>query len=455
MQLIFENSGVIANGSFPDFLQFYDTEGQVFYTKSGELYGKPSEKFKGDFSDPDWLNEIKVGLDTDVSLLEIKTLNGFGLIGSYKAGNTQKMIIYEFQYDMNRYLKDGSIQYSVDNPIYSFNLTIENPKNELSDFDGNVAINEKNSLFSPGAKIIFKFAIGDEDEIDMGTFYIDHSDYSVLSESVQVDGRNLIGKALKDQTLNTHKDITYKNISNIFEELLDYANLTKDQYQVQYEASQRSFKFTADKDVLSAINEILKTMVTWKVEESLDGQIVIGDMDYSYFSNRSTYTFLRDKDIFSRNIRRDDESSYKKVCIHDSKWVVEVYRDVQSYAGWNLQSNKTLFVEVPEGTTLTNATSIAESIAARLESVGKVESFNGPFRPFLLIGDGASIVDQDGTTELGLITEITHNFGKSGYTTTFSVDSGGKVGRGRLVDYIAMVRGERTPGSIGYEDISP
>ena len=196
MQLIFENSGVIANGSFPDFLQFYDTEGQVFYTKSGELYGKPSEKFKGDFSDPDWLNEIKVGLDTDVSLLEIKTLNGFGLIGSYKAGDTQKMIIYEFQYDMNRYLKDGSIQYSVDNPIYSFNLTIENPKNELSDVDGNVAINEKNSLFSPGAKIIFKFAIGDEDEIDMGTFYIDHSDYSVLSEAVQVDGRNLIGKEI-------------------------------------------------------------------------------------------------------------------------------------------------------------------------------------------------------------------------------------------------------------------
>ena len=114
-----------------------------------------------------------------------------------------------------------------------------------------------------------------------------------------------------------------------------------------------------------------------------------------------------------------------------------------------------MFVEVPEGTTLANATSIAESIAARLESVGKVESFNGPFRPFLLIGDGASIVDQDGTTELGLITEISHNFGKSGYTTTFSVDSGGKVGRGRLVDYIAMVRGERTPGSIGYEDISP
>lgn len=84
------------------------------------------------------------------------------------------MIIYEFQHDMNRYLKDGSIQYSIDNPITSFNLTLENPLNELSDVIENVAINEKTSVFSPGAKVIFRFSMGNDDEIDMGTFFIDH-----------------------------------------------------------------------------------------------------------------------------------------------------------------------------------------------------------------------------------------------------------------------------------------
>ena len=81
MQLTFENVGTIGTGSFPDFLQYYDTEGQSFYIKSGELYGKPSEKLDGDFTSPTWLDEVKVGVDTNISLLEIKTLNGFGLIG--------------------------------------------------------------------------------------------------------------------------------------------------------------------------------------------------------------------------------------------------------------------------------------------------------------------------------------------------------------------------------------
>lgn len=453
MQLTFENVGMIGTGSFPDFLQYYDTEGQLFYIKSGELYGKPSEKLDGDFTSPTWLDEVKVGVDTNISLLEIKTLNGFGLIGSYKSGDTQKMIIYEFQHDMNRYLKDGSIQHSIDNPITGFSLTLENPRNEFSDRVENVAINENMSLFSPGAKVIFRFSMGDDEEIDMGTFFIDHSDYSVLSEAVQVDGRNLIGKSLRDQTLNDHNVLSFNAISTILENILQYSNLNHDQYSIQYDGSGRSFSFDSDMNVYAAIEEILKTMVTWKMEESLDGRIIIGDSDYGEFQTKSTYSFQRNKDIFSRNIRRDDESAYRKVCVRDRDWNIKIYRDVQSFSGWNLQSNKTLFVEVPEGTSIANATSIADTIALRLESVGKVETFTGPFRPYILIGDGAEIIDGEGTTTLGLITEIIHTFGKSGFTTSFSVDSGGRVGRGRLVDYISMVRGEKTAGSIGYEEI--
>ena len=149
----------------------------------------------------------------------------------------------------------------------------------------------------------------------------------------------------------------------------------------------------------------------------------------------------------------DDQSSYRKVCVHDSEWTIEVYEDVQSYSGWNLQSNKTLFVQVADGTSLANATAIAENLASRLESVGKVETFTGPFRPHLLVGDGATIIDGD-STQLGLITEITHNFGKNGFSTSFTVDSGGSLGRGRLSDYIKLIGNERdTAGSVWYEDI--
>lgn len=62
-------------------------------------------------------------------------------------------------------------------------------------------------------------------------------------------------------------------------------------------------------------------------------------------------------------------------------------------------------------------------------------------------------MDSDGNTELGLITEITHNFGKSGFTTNLTVDSGGRLGRGRLSDYIRMIDNKQEVGSVFYEDI--
>ena len=59
-----------------------------------------------------------------------------------------------------------------------------------------------------------------------------------------------------------------------------------------------------------------------------------------------------------------------------------------------------------------NATEIANELALRLKNVGKIETFEGPFRPQLLVGDSAVIIDSTGQNTLGLITEIVHSFGK-------------------------------------------
>ena len=139
--------------------------------------------------------------------------------------------------------------------------------------------------------------------------------------------------------------------------------------------------------------------------------------------------------------------------MHDKDWNIEVYELVEAYSGWSLRDNKTLFVEVPEGTSLVDAQNIAAEIAERLENVGRVETFTGPFRPYLIVGDAARIVEPTGESTLGLITEINHTFGKSGYTTTFVVDSGGKLGRLGLKDYIERIQRVTSSGSIAYEEI--
>ncbi|WP_392654718.1 hypothetical protein [Dehalococcoides sp. THU4] len=93
----------------------------------------------------------------------------------------------------------------------------------------------------------------------------------------------------------------------------------------------------------------------------------------------------------------------------------------------------------------------AAQIADSLQFVGKIESFTGPFRPQLILGDEAVIVDSEGSTILGLITEITHRFGKDGFYTDFTVDSGGKLGKGRLSDYIGRITKDKSSSSRVYE----
>jgi len=458
MQLVIDKSGEIGVGNYPDFLQFPKTEGQQFYIKNGELYGKPSAKIPdGDFENATWLEENNVSPDSNIMLLELKTLQGFGAVGSYLVNDTvdkQVMIIYEFEQDMSQYLNSGSIKFGIDTPIASMTLSLENPVDEETEIDGPVAINEKTSLLSPGAKVSYRFSAGDDlEEVELGSYYIDRSQYSILSETVSVDGRNLIGKALKDQTLNENTYTGYKDITTIINEMIANANLGIDQYEVEINSEQRRYNFEPNKEVLGALEEILKSLVDWKMEETHEGEIIVGSPSYGLFPQRGIYNFYRNKDIFSRQIDRDDQGSYRKVCVHDNEWNIEVYKSVSVFSGWNLQSNKTLFISVADGTSLSNADAIATEIASRLENVGKIESFNGPFRPQLLVGDEATIIDNAGTTTLGLITEITHDFGKSGFFTSFTVDSGGMLGRGRLSDYINMINKSGEVGSIGYEDI--
>ena len=47
------------------------------------------------------------------------------------------------------------------------------------------------------------------------------------------------------------------------------------------------------------------------------------------------------------------------------------------------------------------------------------------------------ITGEDGKVDIvGSVTDVTHNFGKSGFYTSFTVDSGGRKGRVRLKDLI-------------------
>lgn len=442
----------VANGRFPDVLHFFDNEAQVLYLKNGELYGKTTNTPMGEWKNRMFEDEIKIGFDKNMENLELSSISEFGVFGCYKTGNTHKLIIYEMQIDISQYLNSGNIKHSISSPIATFSLNLENPKNTNPEYKGeNVLISEDFSHLHPGSKLVFKFQMGDSEDYDMGSFYVDRSSYSVLSENVGVDGRNLIGKALKDQSFGNDNIFSFNTLTEAIRKILIDANINPYKILIENTSKKSGFNFGPNMECLSGLEEIFKATLNWKIEELTDGTIIIGSPDYPGFTRRDRFEFYRDRDIFGREITRDDMDSYRSVCVHDKDFNIKIFKDVVGYTGWNLQSKKTLYVEVPEGTTFEDAEEYANELATRLANVGKVETFTGPFKPYLLIGDEAVIINKNGSEELGLVTEINHRFGKSGFYTDFTVDSGGSIGKGRLVDYINQITKERKTSSRTYE----
>lgn len=453
MQLNFEVIKEVGTGNYPDLIHFANTQAQVFNIDDGKLSGMPSDLIdNGEWEDVNFQDEVNVSPDESMTHFEVKVLPGFGIIGGYKTGDTHKLIIYEFAFEMDAYLNSGSIKHSIDNPISSFTLSLENPDLKDPEKPGNVALSEKNSLLSPGAKILFKFGVGNEEsEFDLGTFYVDRSNFTLLSETANVDGRNRIGKVLKDQTIDEKNEYWYDFVNEHIKTILEQSGLQNYEYLINNTDTKGWFNFSPNTTPLKAIETMLEVLPQWKIKELTDGTITIG----TGFETNGMYVFYRDKDIFGRQITRDDDEAYNRVCVHTNNFTKAVYRNVASFQSWNLQAKKTLYVQVAEGLKYTDLESYADELALRLENVGKLETFTGPFRPHLMVGDEAVIVDADGSQSLGLITEITHNFGKSGFYTDFTVDSGGTVGRGRLKDFISKIAVDAMSqkSDAGWDDI--
>lgn len=452
MKLSFTEVQELSNGKFPDVLHFFDNEAQVLFLRNGELFGKTTDTPLGEWSNRTFEDEIKIGFDKNMENLELSSMSEFGAFGCYKTGNTHKLIVYEMQIDISQYLNSGSIKYSASSPISSFSLNLENPKNINPEYKGeNVLISEDFSHLHPGSKLVFKLQMGDSEEYEMGSFYVDRSSFSVLSENVGVDGRNLIGKALKDQSFNNDNAFSFNTLTEIIKNILLDANINPYKILVENTSIKSGFSFQPNMELLAGLDEVFKATLNWKIEELTDGTIVVGNPNYAGFTKRDRFEFYRDKDIFSREITRDDIDSYRNVCVHDKDFNIKVFKNVIAYVGWSLKSKKTLYVEVPEGTSIIDTTDYANELANRLANIGKVETFTGPFKPYILIGDEAMIISKDGSEVLGLITEINHRFGKQGFFTDFTVDSGGTATNGRLVDYINQITKEKKISSRTYE----
>lgn len=456
MKLDFVIQQTFEKGAYPDVIDLYNNESQLLYIGNDGLYGGTTTTQYGSWINKTFEEPVKLLTGSTFSNLEMNKLGGFGVIGVIKQGNSHNLLIYEFQEDISEYLNSGTISHSIDNPVSRFNLTLENPDIKNPEKPGNIAISEDGSLLSPGAKVIFRFGAGDSEQLDMGQFFIDRNNFSLDSETASTEGRNTIGKVLDDQTVDEFNEYWYATLTQSIKRLLSNSDLKPYNYIVDDTTEEGWFSFTPNTKFSKALYTMLETLPQWKVRELSDGTIVVGDGGYSAFDVPKAYTFYRNKDIFSRQIVRDDAEAYTRVCIHTENYSNVIFKNVVAYSGWNLKANKTLYVQVANGLKTSDLQTYADELAERLSDAGKVESFTGPIRPHLQCEDEAIIIDSKGSKSLGIITEVAHRFGKSGFYTDFTVDSGGTIGRGRLSDYINKIAAGSSgqKAEMGWNDIN-
>lgn len=361
---------------------------------------------------------INIGSPAYTSLELDHAYNGV-LFGVATLGNALVYLRYVYAVDCSHLISSGNLGLSNNNSVVQLKANLMNIKED-------VFTNEA-TVFQPGARVLFKILAGDEIPMEMCTTYLDSVDFDSRSATVPISGRNNIGFKLMQSTFDEIVEVTALP-HDMARDICSRANITK--LVIQTTDEEREFSFRADQTLMSGLEQICNLYPGWKIMELPSGTIVMGYRTFVDGYQGNGYYVFEKGSVFKRKTKRSCDAAYTKVRITgkdaEGNDLEPVVVPVNNYKQWGLPPNKTYHESVPDGFTQEELQAYAELVAESLQYVGIGEDFTGSFQPQLCIGDIAAVDNGDGTsTALGIITSIKHSFGKSGYTTDFSTDSGG------------------------------
>lgn len=358
-------------------------------------------------------------------------------------GTTLTFLRYIYGMDLSHITESWNWTSQSDNAIAQFSGAVQNLGPDIFSFDA--------TLFQPGARIILSVMMGNSQPYPIGVAWLDECNYDIASETVDISGRNSIGYFLKDQTFDDTYSFTGIS-SDIMTAILTYAGIKK--INVQTGAGTMPFAFNPSDSLLDGIKEMLSAYTTssseWKILELPDGTVCVGYE--SWLANllpNSYYSFDEGKDVFKRKTTKLSDSSYVAIRVtgKDTSDVdlTPVTVDVNNFPYWSLGAHRTKHLTAPDGFTQAELQTWAEGQAEKYQYIGIGEDFTGPFRPQLIVGDVAEVVEGEEGTSLGLITEVRQVFSrKDGFKTEFSVDSGGVATDG--ANYVVYSRAAEVSG---------
>lgn len=427
MNLTFEYILDAGAGLYPQLIHTSDNLLRFIYLKAdGTVAGSKADPVLGLYGDLTYESLGRISPDEMVSYPSIKKVAHYGAYGFWSAEDDHRFVMYMLPTDITNSFIDGTIKYGVSSEVSQMSCNLMNIKGEL--------LNRYRALVTPGTKMELYFALGNSGEIPLGIFYIDRASVSYPELNVSVSARNGIGKLLKEQTFNEDSTFEESNLQENFKKILGLAEV--EDFFVGGNSKTWKLRFEPDVTMLDGIKRILSLLDGWKVDETAAGVIGIAPVSDARFDQPSVYTFERDKTCWSYNIEYDDSDAVSRICVSCAEPENRVYVTVPRNKWWIQPSHRTAYVTAADGATLSQITSMAEELAVAAAISGRQESFVGIFTPQLTIGDEIQLITGTKTEIIGTVVDVSHSFGRDGFYTAFTVDSGGRKGKARLSDLI-------------------
>jgi hypothetical protein len=450
MSLVWEYARVVSSGitgAAPAGVAHYDDETiEAFYVGAGLLRGCDGTASQGHWRDAVYGSAYPLSETYSATVEGVPQTTGVYsaaewdqasvglLMGAAVVDGALACIRYVYARDISPAITDGRVSETLDSPIASLSLSVDNVAPELFE--------DPFTLFLPGARISVAASVGDSLPYPIGMYYIDEIAYDAWAETVSVAARNACGFLLNDEETSPSVWVlpggAYPPWTDFYESILG-ARVKKSVYQS--EAAPEVLELILNGGQIASRLRLVQNMnefTGWRIREGPDGTVYVGPPEYigGYLPN-TNYFFERGSEVFSRKTRKSADGVKTIVAMH-YEYTDPMYPDlpvkgtqtapVFTDPRWNI-AGRYLEMDAPPGYRAASAQSHANDIARWLVFTGITEEFVSPLRPHLLCGDIAAIYDEGEVvaTTLGVITSITHRFGKSGCSTSFAVSSGGAV----------------------------
>jgi len=433
MQLTFEYTQNLGAGTAPQAVHMMDNGLRlIFLDTDNTVKGKVTYPSLGNYSSLTFKSLGRISADIDVSKPSLKKVAHHGAYGFWSSEGIHRFIMYMFPVDISNTHLSGNISYSKGSVISQLSISFQNA--------GGALVSRYRNVLAPNSKLELTISFGSSAGLSIGSFYIDRVSIGYPEQSISVTARNSIGKLLKEQTFDLNTAYTTGNLKTKLTTILTLAGI--ENFFITDTSISWNLNFESQTSFLDGLQNVIQLIPGWQVSENTDGTVGIGPSWDGRFEQMSTYVFERDKTCWSYDVEYDDEQTFSKICVTCKAPANTVYRVLPPHRWWVSPPNKTMYLSVPEGTSLVDINTYADEVSRLVAISGRIESFAGIFTPHMLIGDEIELVETDGKRGvIGTVTSVRHTLGRGGFYTEFSVDSGGRKGRPFLKDYVGQISG--------------